>query len=53
MEEVREETNGFGKRKFDGLLIEGGKNGFWGNWVCGRIFIIKLKLRSCVVDICK
>ena len=54
MEEAREETSGFAKRKFDGSLPEGGKNGFRGNRVCGRTFTTtKSKSRSCVVDTCK
>ena len=31
MEEAREEMSGFGKRKLDGPLPEGGRNGFRGN----------------------
>ena len=43
MEEEREETSGFRKRRFDGPL-PGEKNGFRANRVQGR---------SCVVDTCK
>ena len=53
MEEARVETGGFTKRKFDGSLPEGGKNGFRGNRVRGRTFTTKSKSRSCVVDTCK
>ena len=31
MGEARKETSGFAKRKFDGSLPEGGRNGFQGN----------------------
>jgi len=53
MEEAREETSGFWKRKFDGPLPEGGRNGFQGNRVRGRTFTTKSKSRSCVIDTCK
>ena len=54
MEEAREETSGFAKRKIDGSLPEGGRNGFRGNRVRGRTFTTtKSKSRSCVVDTCK
>lgn len=47
MEEAREETGGFGKRRFDGPL-PGEKNVFR-----GRTFTTKSNQRSCVVDTCK
>lgn len=53
MEEAREETKGFGKRRFDGPLPEGEKNGFRGIQVRGRTFTTKSKPRSCVVDTCR
>ena len=52
MEEAREETSGF-RRRFDGPLPEGGKNGFSGNQVSGRTFTTKSKPGGCVVDMCK
>ena len=52
MEEVREETSGFGRR-FDGPLPEGGKNDFRGNQVRDRTFTTKSKAGGCVVDTCK
>ena len=52
MEEAREETSGFTKRRFDGPL-PGEKNGFQGNRVRGRTFTTRSKPRSCVVDTCK
>ena len=53
MEEAREETIGFARRRFDGPLPEGGRNGFRRNRVRGRTFTTKRKPRSCVVDTCK
>ena len=47
MEEAREETSGFGERRFDGPLPRE-KNGFR-----GRTFTTRSKPRSCVVDTCK
>ena len=52
MEEAREETSRF-RRRFDGSLPEGGKNGFRSNQVSGRTFTTKLKPGGCVVDMCK
>ena len=51
MEEAREETSGFGKRKHDGP--EGQRNGFRGDRVRGRTFTTKSKSRGCIVDTCK
>ena len=51
MEEAREETSGFERRKSDGP--EGRRNGFRGNRVCGRTFTTKSKPRGCTVDTCK
>ena len=51
MEEAREETSGFGKRKSDGP--EGRRNGFRGDRVRGRTFTTKSKSRGCIVDTCK
>ena len=53
MEETKEETSGFGGRKFDGPRPEGGRNGFRGNRVHDRTFTTKSKSRSCVFDTCK
>ena len=51
MEEAREETSGFGKRKSDGP--EGRRNGFRGYRGRGRTFTTKSKSRGCIVDTCK
>ena len=51
MEEAREETSGFERRKSDGP--EGRRNGFRGNRVRGRTFTTKSKSRGCIVDTCK
>ena len=51
MEEAREETSGFERRKSDGP--EGRRNGFRGDRVRGRTFSTKSRSRGCIVDTCK
>ena len=51
MEEAREETSGFERRKSDGP--EGQRNGFRGDRVRRRTFTTKSKSRGCIVDTCR
>ena len=51
IQEAREETSGFGKRKSD--EPEGRRNGFRSERVRGRTFNTKSNSKSCIVETCK